>query len=205
MSLAAFAQAGYSPIPLRGGRPAVGGVFSNNPTWRYTHGDEARFADCGVGLLCSARPLSGASGPATYLACASTWVCGVRWETTDRKLSAEVAAIVERIAGPGPLRLDGPESLRIFKLEWPQQPFMPRRLSPWYFPKEHHTDLSYWPHRLDILSMASWLNMSGGTWTGGMLPEVKRDELPTLTAEQAHTITSEVETLFTAKGALPWL
>src|SRR6185437_17052665 len=40
MSLAEFAEAGYSPVPLRGGRPAIAGAFSNSPTWRYTHGDE---------------------------------------------------------------------------------------------------------------------------------------------------------------------
>jgi hypothetical protein len=202
MNLAAYNEAGYAPVPLRGGRPAVAGIFANNPSWRYTHGEDARFTDCTVGVLCSARPLSGASGPATLAACSSTWVAGIRWETTDQKLSAELAALVERAAGKGPTRIEGAETLRVFKVD---QPFIARRLPPRYFPKERHTTLSYRPHRFEVLSVGAFCIVSGGKWTGGALPEVHRDQLPTLTRDQADGIMSEVERLFAAKGALPWL
>ena len=202
MNLAAYNEAGYAPVPLCGGRPAVAGIFSNNPSWRYVHGDDDRFADCSVGLLCSARPLSGAGGPATLAACSSTWVAGIRWETTDRKLGAEISAVVERIAGPGPTRIEGAETLKVFKVD---KPFIVRRLAPQYFPKEQHTALSYRPHRLEVLSMATWLNVSGGKWTGGALPDVRREDLPTLMHEQADRITTEIEDLFNTRGAMSWL
>lgn len=201
MSLAAYAAAGYSPVPLRGGRPAVVGIFANNPTWRFVHGDDERFADCTVGVLCSARPLAGASGLSTLAACASTWVAGIRWESSDRKLSAELGAAVERIAGTGPLRVDGPESLRVFQVA---RPFAARRLPPQYLPREKHTALNYRPHRLEVLSAGAFYAVSGGKWVNGALPEVRRDQLPALTADQADRIISEVEAVFIARGALPW-
>jgi hypothetical protein len=201
MSLTAFAAAGYSPVPLRGGRPAVAGIFANNPRWRLT-GDEPRFADCTIGLLCAARPLSGASGVATLVACARTWVAGVRCESTDRKLQAEIEAAVERIAGAGPIRVDGSESLRLFQVA---QPFAPRRLRPMYLPREKYTAFTFQPHRFEVLSAGAYLNVSGGTWRGGALPDVRRDQLPALTAEQADRIISEVEAAFATRGAMPWI
>jgi hypothetical protein len=132
-------------------------------------------------------------------------MAGIRWETGDRKLGAEIAAVIERVAGSGPTRIEGVETLRVFKLEWPQQPFMARRLAPMHLPKERHTELTYRPHRVEVLSMASWLNVTGGRWQGGALPEIHRDALPALTVEQAARITDEVETLFNQRGALPWV
>jgi hypothetical protein len=202
MNLAAFYSAGYAAVPLRGGRPCVAGVLTNNPSWRYHHGDDRRFADCDVGLLCSARPLHGASGPATFAAVSSTWISGVRWETRDRKLGAELAAIVERIAGQGPTRTDGPESLRVFRVD---RPFVAPRLPPMYLPKERYRELSYQPHRFEVQSIAGLLTVSGGQWTGGALPDTPRDALPTLTIAQAGQIISDVQAAFTTRGALPWV
>jgi hypothetical protein len=201
MSLTAYNAAGYAPVPLRGGRPAVAGVFSNNPSWRYAHGEDARFADCDVGLLCSARPLSGASGPATLAACSSTWIAGIRWETSDRKLSTEISTLVDQTAGVGPTRIEGAETLRIFKVD---QPFVPRRLTPVYFPKERYRELTYRPHRLEALSLSAFIHISGGTWARGALPDVHRDQLPTLTSEQTDSIVAGVEKLFNQRGGSPW-
>jgi hypothetical protein len=203
MSLAPFYEAGYCPIPLRAGRPAVAGILVNNPSWRYAHGaDERLFADCDVGVLCSSKPLSGASGPATLGAVSSTWIAGIRWESNDRKLASEIGAIIEQIAGPGPTRFEGAETVRIFKVA---QPLAVRRLAPHYFPKEPHTDGSYRPHRLEVLSMASWVKVSGGRWVGGSLPEVRREQLPTLTLAQADAIVTGVQEIFNQRGALPWI
>src|SRR5215469_933275 len=197
-----YADAGYAPVPLRHGRLAVAGIFAN-ASWRFTHGADARFADCDVGLLCSARPLSGATGGATLRAVMSTWVAGVRWETSDRKLSAEFAAIVERVVGPGPMRIEGAESLRVLRVDKPLR--VMRRLPPQYLPKEQHTALDYQPHRFEVLSAATFLSVSGGRWVNGSLPDVRREQLPTLTAEQADRIVSQVEALFNTRGARPWI
>jgi hypothetical protein len=203
MSLAPFYEAGYCPIPLRAGRPAVAGIRVNNPSWRYTHGaDERLFADCDVAVLCSSKPLSGASGPATLGAVSSTWVAGIRWESSDRKLATEIGAIVERIAGPGPTRFEGAETVRVFKVD---QPLAVRRLTPYYFSKERHTDRSYRPHRFEVLSMGSWVKVSGGKWVEGSLPEVRREQLPTLTRAQADAIIFETESLFKTREARPWI
>lgn len=201
MNLAAFNAAGYAPIPLRGGRPAIGGALSNRPSWRYASGSDDRFVGCDVGLLCASRPLSGASGAATLGAVSSTWIAGVRWESSDRRLSTDIAALVQIVAGPGPTRTAGAETLRVFKVD---QPFVTRPLSPMYFPKERWRDLSYRPHRVSVLSVASWVAVSGGTWANGSLPEVRRDQLPTLTKQQADEIVSGIEQLLATKGALPW-
>ncbi len=76
---------------------------------------------------------------------------------------------------------------------------------PHYFPKERHTEPAYRPHRLAVLSMASWIPVEGGRWTGGALPKVRRDALPVVTAAQADRIITDVEALLRAKGALPWI
>ena len=201
MSLATYAAAGYAPVPLRGGHPAVPGILANR-AWRHTPGADESFAGCETGVVCASRPLSGASGPATLAAVASTWVAGIRWETTDRKLSADLAAIVERIAGRSPTRIDDAEVLRVFKVE---APFDSRRLPPMHFPHERYTALSYRPHRFELLCRASWLVVSGGTWKHGALPDVRRNELPTLTPAQADQIVSDVGTIFSNRGALPWM
>jgi hypothetical protein len=202
MSLAAFNAAGYAPVPLRGGRPAVAGIFANNPTWRYRAAEGTRFADCTVGLLCSARPLSGASGPATLGAVSSTWIAGLRVVSPHKKLRAELAAIIERIAGAAPCRSDGNELLYVFKVA---RPFVPRRVAPVTLPGDNPARFDYVPTRCEVLSAGAFCAISGGTWRNGSLPAVRRDALPALTVEQANATVSEVEQLLQSKGAEPWL
>jgi hypothetical protein len=199
-AIGSYYAAGYAPVPLMNGQPWASGLFTSNPSWRASAEMDPRFAD--IALLCSAKPLSGATGSATLDACARSWVAGIRWESTERRLSAEIAAAVELIAGPGPTRFDGSETLKVFRVE---TPFASRSLSPVYLPKEKQTSLKYRPHRFSIASESSFFRVSGGRWAGGSVPEVPRNELPTLTRAHVDEIMRGIEALYSLRGALPWL
>jgi hypothetical protein len=198
--LASFRAAGYEPVPLMNGEPWASGLFTSNPSWRAASEGDPRFID--VALLCSAKPLSGATGFATLGHVSTTWVAGIRWESSDRRLSAEIAAAVELIAGAGPTRYEGPRVLRVFRVE---TPFPSRWLPPVYLPKEKHTTLKYRPHRFEISSESSFLPVSGGRWVGGALPDVPRAQLPKLAYPQADEMLRGIEALYNLRGALPWL
>lgn len=207
MSLGAFHAAGYAPVPVRHGRAAM------PPTFACRH-DDPRFDDCAVGLWTYQRHVAVGEGLRAFKlaeerASACTWIAGVRWRSHDKRLNRELAEAVERIAGPGPTRIDGTESLRVFRVD---APFAVERFEPQYLPKEDFRSVIYTPHSFEILSsLGSWRSMSpvlivsGGTWRGGSLPDTKRDELPALTGDQASTIIAEVETIFRNKGAAPWV
>jgi hypothetical protein len=195
-----YAAAGYSPVPCRNGRPRVGGFHGG--AWRYHEGLDERYKGHDVGLLCAARPLGGASGSATLGAVASTWIAGVRVVCPHKKLRSELAAIIQRVAGTAPCRADGDELLFVFKCE---RPFYTRRLAPVTLPGDKPTSLAYVPTRVEVLSAGAFCVVSGGRWVGGTLPETKRDDLPTLTREQADTILLDVEGIFKQREAKPWL
>jgi hypothetical protein len=200
----AYAEAGYAPIPLRHGRPAVSGVLSNSPSWRYYPGAEhaqPAFAECSVGLLCSARPLSGARGNATLAACSSSWIAGVRVVSPHKKLRVELADIIERVAGAAPCRTLGDELLYVFKVA---RPFIARRVPSVTLPGDNPIALKYVPTRVEVLSVGAFCDVSGGTWRNGSLPETRRDELPLLTAENAHSVMTATESLYRLRGATPW-
>jgi hypothetical protein len=202
MNLAAFAASGYSPVPLRGGRPVVAGLYTSKPTWRFQSGEDRRFPDCVTGILCTSLPLPGSNRSVSMGVVSQTWVAGVRWETSDKRLNAEIGALVERIAGLGPTRSLDTETLRVFKVE---RPFTVRKLHPMYLPRERYTELRYKPHRLEVLSIGGYLNVSNGTWRNGSLPETPRNDLPAITRAQAELIANGVEQLFRERGASPWI
>lgn len=193
-TLDSFAAAGYAPFPAIGGRPIVGGVV--NGSYRHMPGHGERLPDCDVGLVCAARPVSGASGAGTLAAVSSTWIAAVRWTTHNPALRKEIDTLVRAALGEGPAYVDGDTVTRLARVD---QIFSTRRLSPRHFSGEDWKSLKYLPHRFEVMCRGSWLVLNRNA------KPTPRAELSLIDGERAERLISSVETAFNNRGALPWV
>jgi len=193
-TLDSFAAAGYAAFPAIDGRPIVGGVI--NGSYRYLPGHDERFPACDVGLVCAARPVSGASGAGTLAAVSSTWIAGIRWTIQHPVVRKEIDTLVRAALGDGPAYVDGDTVTRLARVD---QPFSTRRLSPMHFSGEDWKSLKYKPHRFEVMCRGSWLVLNRNA------KSTPRAELSLIDGDGAERLISSVETAFNNRGALPWV
>jgi hypothetical protein len=168
---------GYEPLAVELSEIALGHL---QPTGPWAFGQDVRTIHAEAyasGVLAAKLPIEGTD----FDACRARWCAGIRIETDREDVAEAVSAMVQRIAGAGPVQLSdkSPSRLHVFRIEATDA---------------RHFSLQTQRYRTGQLSVEAvgtcWLLQGAGLrWKDGVsLLDVPRAGLPLLTEESASEI-----------------